>query len=164
MAAGIGIHIGVSLPTGSDRGPASPRTGPTGDREGRPAPGTAPAAAPTFEEPGAAGAGSRSGTGLAQRLAALREQADELFQRFGPIKFYPPYPPHEPARAELVRRFNGLAAEADRLVGQSQSRADVAPGAVDAQAALGLSERVRAELRADRAGLTRVAEPLRELA
>lgn len=162
--AGIGIDIGVSLPTASDRGPAEPRTGPAGGRERRPSPGTVPAPAPRFEEPGAPGAGSRSGAVLAQRLAALRERVDELFQRFGPIKFYPPYPPHEPARAELVRRFNGLAAEADRLLGQSQGRADIAPGAVDAQAAVGLSERVRAELRTESAGLTRVAEPLRELA
>lgn len=161
--AGIGIDIGVSLPTASDRSPASARTGPTGDRGARPLPGTLPAAAPRFEEPGTPEAGARSGAGLAQRLAALRQQADELFQRFGPIKFYPPYPPHEPARAELVRRFNGLAAEAERLSSRRQDWADLAPGAVDARAAVGLSERVRAELRTESAGLTRVAEPLREL-
>lgn len=124
----------------------------------------APALAPRFEEGRAPGAEARSGSGLARRLAALRDQAHELFQRFGPIKFYPPYPPHEPARAELVRQFNGLAAEADRLIDESQGGEEGAPGAVDAQVAIDLSERVRADLRAESAGLTRVAEPLRDLA
>jgi hypothetical protein len=160
--AGIGIDIGLRPPTTSDRRPPESGAGWAGVRGGRLLPGAVPVPAPRFEEPGLPRAEARPDAGLSRHLAALRDRADELFQRFGPIKFYPPYPPHEPARAELVRQWNVLAREAARLAGLGPGT--LTRGVGDDEVAAGLAERLRAELRPVSVGLTRLAEPLRDLA
>lgn len=48
------------------------------------------------------------------RAADRLSRAEDTLQQ---VKLYPPYPADEPLRAKAIRQFNGLTAEAQRLLG-----------------------------------------------
>lgn len=69
---------------------------------------------------------------VAERIAAARTELEQM-------KLYPPYPVDEPRRAEAIRQFNGLAAEAARLVDREVSVSRLGPNASTAEAEAGVA-------------------------
>ncbi len=72
---------------------------------------------------------------LDRRLGRFAERVTETQQRLEQVKLYPPYPINESRRAEAIRQFNGLAAEALRLID-----ADASPGALPERASTAEAE------------------------
>jgi hypothetical protein len=72
---------------------------------------------------------------LDRRLGRFAEQVSETQHQLEQVKLYPPYPIDEPRRARAIRQFNGLVAEARRLI-----HADVSPAELGDRATTGEAE------------------------
>jgi hypothetical protein len=77
-----------------------------------------------------------------RRLARFAEGAADTERQLRQLKLYPPYPLDEPRRAAAIRQFNGLAAEARRLIGTAADAAEL-----DEQASTKAAEAAAATLR-----------------
>lgn len=69
-----------------------------------------------------------------RQLGRLADRASETAQRLEQVKLYPPYPVNESRRTQAIREFNGLAAEARRLVAAGAAPAELGTQATTAEA------------------------------
>ncbi len=80
---------------------------------------------------------------LDRTLGGLSATTSQVKARLEEVKLYPPYPVNESRRAEAIREFNGLAAEARRLAvafgAPRQSLDALAPNASTAEAEQAIS-------------------------
>jgi hypothetical protein len=63
-----------------------------------------------------------------RRLATFDRDLGQLQDQLERVKLYPPYPPGEPRRAALIRRFNGMQRDIARLVPKGLETGDQTPG------------------------------------
>lgn len=69
-----------------------------------------------------------------ERLSDVAVKVRAIKTDLEQFKLYPPYPVDEPRRAQTIRQFNGLAAEAARLVGRDGAPQQIGLDAPTAEA------------------------------